>query len=212
MNLLRKLSLADLFTLLNASLGLFAAVLAMRGDVETALRLVLFAGVADGMDGVVARRRSSSSFGENLDSLADAVTFCAVPALLVSGSLAGQVAGAVFLLAGLLRLARFNVSGMEDTHFEGLPSTGAGLTLVALMMVGVPGWVVPIAAAALSLMMLSTLPYWKPRGPRAVPLGLFLVLAAALPGVLDGALPVLLLALLLVYAGSGAVEKIRGSA
>lgn len=211
MNIHRNLSLADLFTLLNASLGLSAAMLAMRGDVETALRLVLVAGVADGMDGLVARRRNSSAFGENLDSLADAVTFCVVPALLISESLVGEAVGIVFLLAGLLRLARFNVSGMEEDFFEGLPSTGAGLMLVVFLMVGVPAGVVPVAAVVLSLLMLSTLPYWKPRGPPAVPLGLVLALAAALPAALNGALPALLLGLLLAYGVSGPVSTLRRS-
>lgn len=196
-------SAADLFTLLNSVLGFYAVVLVARGDVDGAVRMVLVAGVADGMDGLLARRGRSSSFGENLDSLADVVSFCVAPALLLSGSTAGFAAGAVFLLAGLFRLARFNVTGLRDGFFDGLPSTGAGLTVATSLLAGVPSGVAVLLALSLSPLMASRLPYWKPRGPRSVPLGATLLAAAALPLSLGGIFPKLLLTLLLGYAASG---------
>lgn len=209
MSLHRELSYADLFTLLNASLGLYAATLLAAGEPETALRAVLAAAVADGMDGLLARRGRSSSFGDNLDSLADAVTFCAVPALALStGTTAGLIAGAAFLLAGLLRLARFNVEGMKDGYFDGLPSTGAGLLVTTALLVDLPGTASILLALAAAPLMLSTLPYWKPRGPRAVPLGAVLLLAAAAPTALRGLFPALLLALLALYGISGPVDRL----
>lgn len=164
------------------------------------------AAVTDGMDGIVARRGRSSSFGENLDSLADAVSFCTVPALLVADTLLGAAEGLLFLLAGLLRLARFNVE-IPETGFQGLPSTGAGVVLVLTMVSGY-GYLAPLIAAATAPLMVSSLPYTKPTGYRAVPLGVLLVLAAAFPGTALSIFPRFLLLLSLIYVATGPVEHL----
>ncbi len=73
----------------------------------------------------------NSEFGAQLDSLCDAVTFGAAPAVIVwrfSDLLPHRLSwaiGVVFALCVLIRLARFNVETEEnDSHdkFDGLPS------------------------------------------------------------------------------------------
>lgn len=124
--------LPGLFTTGNLAAGVLALAAVARDRYELAAWLVLTAVVLDGLDGRVARAlRVESDLGRELDSLADLVSFCVAPSFLfyaraLSGSgVIGLAAVLVMVLAGALRLARFNVEGPPD-YFVGLPTTAAG--------------------------------------------------------------------------------------
>jgi CDP-diacylglycerol--serine O-phosphatidyltransferase len=100
------------------------------------------AAIFDTFDGLVARlMHATSEFGKEYDSLADVVTFGAAPAVLVYswalnqwGRLGAGIAF-LFLVAGSLRLARFNVMAAKTDHryFVGLPIPAGALTLAAII-------------------------------------------------------------------------------
>ena len=71
-------------TLGNLFFGVFAIVAASRGDHERAVWYILIGAMCDAMDGRVARATNTGSrFGEELDSLVDALSFGLAPALLM---------------------------------------------------------------------------------------------------------------------------------
>lgn len=125
------------FTLLNLFFGVFAIVAASRGNYEIAATYIVLGGVADAIDGRVARAtQSGSRFGAELDSLVDAISFGLAPALLMFFAVFNQhgyewIFCFVFTMCAVIRLARFNVeqAGRAKSHFNGLPSPMAGLTL-----------------------------------------------------------------------------------
>lgn len=96
----------------------------------------IFVGMAfDALDGYVARLlKQTSKFGAELDSLCDAITFTVAPVFIML-SLTNVFLlrflwgiGVLFMLSGLLRLARFNVeTEADDAHdwFRGLPTPAA---------------------------------------------------------------------------------------
>lgn len=129
--------LPSAFTLGNLFLGIWAMVSASRGEFLLAAWLIALAGVADMLDGRVARFTSTGSeFGEELDSLVDAVSFGVAPALimyflfLADGVWSWTVAF-LYVAGAIIRLARFNVeqAGTAKVAFHGLPSPAAGMTL-----------------------------------------------------------------------------------
>jgi CDP-diacylglycerol--serine O-phosphatidyltransferase len=125
------------FTLFNLFCGIFAIVLSSRGDFDLAARFIVLGGVADAMDGRVARATGTGSkFGEELDSLVDAISFGLAPAMIMYFAVLSQTNWQwllvfIFASCAVMRLARFNVeqAGRKKTHFHGLPSPAAGLTL-----------------------------------------------------------------------------------
>ena len=149
--MLRDYRAADLITLANAAAGM-AAVLVMMSYLITAedwrvylsLTLVAVALLFDIADGRVARRRSEHSpFGQELDSLADIVSFGVAPAALGYGlGLRGSfdiVILIFFVACGISRLARYNVTASQLSddsgkvkYFEGTPIPSS-LVLVALL-------------------------------------------------------------------------------
>ena len=78
------IALPNGFTLANLFFGIFGIVAASRGDFDAAARFIVFGGIADALDGRIARAtKSGSRFGEELDSLVDAISFGTAPALIM---------------------------------------------------------------------------------------------------------------------------------
>ena len=71
-------------TLFNLFCGIYAIILAIRGQFAAAPAFIVLGGVADTLDGRVARATGTGSrFGEELDSLVDAISFGFAPAMIV---------------------------------------------------------------------------------------------------------------------------------
>ena len=126
--------LPNLFTLAALFGGFYGIVMAMNGRFDLATTGIFAAMVLDSLDGRVARMTGTqSAFGEQMDSLADMVSFGAAPALLAyEWALRplgrwGWIAAFVYCACAALRLARFNVNtGVVDKRFfQGLPSPAA---------------------------------------------------------------------------------------
>lgn len=115
---------------------------------RAALYLV-FALLFDMLDGRVARMtKTQSSFGLQIDSLADVISFGVAPALMVykwslyQRGLGGVIACFVFAAAGAVRLARFNVLSMDESgkpqkpgkYILGLTVPGASGILISIVI------------------------------------------------------------------------------
>ncbi|MCM2336737.1 CDP-alcohol phosphatidyltransferase family protein [Cognatilysobacter tabacisoli] len=154
-SMLRDFHLADWFTLANAFCGTGAIFAAMRflqdggasdkgvNDLLIGMALIPLAFVFDAVDGRVARwRKSASTLGRELDSLADVISFGVAPAALAyaCGLQGGWdwIVLSYFVGCGVSRLARYNVtaeqlSGDEGKvkYFEGTPiPTSLALVIV----------------------------------------------------------------------------------
>ena len=148
--------------------GMFSLILTYRRLFLPSALVLVMAVFFDYMDGKVARSLGgSSAFGEELDSLADALSFGAAPAFLiyaryvgVEGGMPGALGTAFFALCGVLRLARFNVAHVTGP-FQGLPIPAGGMTLASLVIGDIPltPALAVAAMAALGVLMISSVPY-----------------------------------------------------
>jgi len=128
--------LPSAFTMSNLFFGFYAIVAATRGDFEWAGWFIVWAAVTDLLDGRVARfTRTGSAFGEELDSLVDAISFGVAPAFIMYTLYFSNdwnwVLPLVYVMAVVVRLARFNMEqeGEAKRHFHGLPSPTPGMIL-----------------------------------------------------------------------------------
>ena len=177
------------FTALSLLLGVGSIVTGQLGDLELAGWMIVWCGLLDVLDGVAARLlKATSDFGAEFDSMADLVAFGVAPSMLVlqAGMEIGGVSldtGAfwvllvsvgVFVLAGAMRLARFNLTTDKPRTgwFLGLPITAAGGGLVStgvILLVRYPDIAetmplhlyLPIAMFVLALGMISTIRFPK---------------------------------------------------
>ena len=123
---------ANIVTLTGLGCGVLSIYFAITQNFRAAIIAMLWAVLMDWFDGLVARRQPNRSethklFGAQMDSLVDIVTSAAGPAILLLS--VGQFSpwfypGALaIIMAGVLRLAYFNVYGHDEN------GTHAGLTI-----------------------------------------------------------------------------------
>ncbi|OBZ75529.1 CDP-diacylglycerol--serine O-phosphatidyltransferase [Grifola frondosa] len=150
-SLVRNFRLADLVTIANGICGSFSIFMSAKylltNDEDYLWSALVFpvAGLMfDFFDGKVARwRNETSMLGQELDSLADLISFGVAPALLAFAvglrTYLDTVVLTGFICSGLARLARFNATVAlvpKDTkgkavYFEGLPiPSSLGLVFV----------------------------------------------------------------------------------
>ncbi len=203
--------LPSLVTILNAVFGFAAIVFAAEGaTVSTGLHsplhhipfltfgpttyfaisgyMVLFAMIADMLDGQLARRvKGTSSFGGQLDSLCDIISFGVAPAFLMLKILESELravgfadesflrrfiwmTAAAYISCAAIRLARFNVENEEDESahmsFLGLPTPAAAGVIVSLVIFHEETFrtlaiicALPFLALGMSILMVSRIPY-----------------------------------------------------
>ena len=164
--------LPHLFTLGNAFFGFASVVFASRDEWVAAAYCILLGALMDSLDGRVARFVGiASELGVQLDSLADAISFCFAPAFLAySWHLErigpfGILAASVFMFAGLLRLARFNlISPQQNIYFLGLPTTIAGCFLTVILLnarhvIQISPVVLIFLLCFLAALMVSSIPF-----------------------------------------------------
>ena len=218
--------LPSLFTVGNMLCGFAAVLYAIHYQLERACWLILLAGLLDGLDGRIARlTRTTSEFGKEYDSLADVVSFGIAPAVLAyqwglhGAGRWGWAATFLFLVAGSVRLARFNVkAGLADRRFfVGLPiPAGAGALTLMVLVDPEPLADQPQAVAAsffvflVSVLMVSTIQYrsfkeWNLR--RRLPATAFFVFALILAVFVFTPLPAMAL-LCAAYLVGGPVEML----
>jgi len=162
-----KKHIPNFITLLNLLSGLVAIIFALKGDLAFASFFILLGILFDFFDGFAARLLNvSGELGKQLDSLADATTSGAAPAMIMYklleqsqeqtawyqefSSAVGSwlptddtaiyyfpFIGLLIALAAVYRLAKFNIDTRQTSSFIGLPTPAAALIIAALPLIQV---------------------------------------------------------------------------
>lgn len=121
-------NIPDYISIGNALSGVLSIFMALEGYYLVAACLILLGAIFDLFDGRVARKLNmASEFGVQLDSLCDVVSFVVAPAIFAFAVMGEEwyvkLILAFYVVAGVLRLARYNVTGTTDggKYFEGVP-------------------------------------------------------------------------------------------
>ena len=135
--------LPSIFTLINLFLGFIAIINIQQGNYSISCYVILAASTFDSIDGKLARMLGiPTNFGKEIDSLADMVSFCLAPSLLVYAlytqnmpGISGEVIASVPLIMGAIRLARFNtIEDKPSDSFIGLPTPVNALAIASLVL------------------------------------------------------------------------------
>jgi CDP-diacylglycerol--serine O-phosphatidyltransferase len=145
----------NLFTLGNVAMGILGLVFIAKEEMVLAVYCVVIALILDFFDGFVARLLSvQSKLGGELDSLADMITFGALPGMILFQmisisrgiyfteialwSTADYLNCSVALLvpmAAAYRLAVYNLDDTPRPHFLGLPTPAMCITVVSIPLI-----------------------------------------------------------------------------
>lgn len=178
-----RILIPNMITLLALCAGLSAIRMAFEGRIDVAVYLIIVAAFCDMLDGRIARMiKGTSKFGAELDSLADFLSFGAVPVVVLylwgmnqAGPIA-WIAVLVFAICGALRLARFNVQSEDENRpawmadfFTGVPIPAAAILVLLPIylehLLGTRAFLPPIVVvgyvAAIALLMVSRIPVYS---------------------------------------------------
>ena len=160
MNIFKLIKLPDIISLLSVAFALLSIFSSIQKEFTSALFFMLASVIADYADGMVARAiKRTGNFGKEIDSLADVIAFGVAPAIfgymVLGRDLFTMAALIVFTCAGLLRLARYNISSPSD-YFEGLPIT-ASILLISLSYFFLPLNLLPYTYLLVAALMISSI-------------------------------------------------------
>ena len=141
---LKRAFIPNVATVFNMFLGFLAITLILNGEPIKAGWVMMVGVLFDVIDGKLARLLGlTSRCGTEFDSLADTISFCAVPSVLIYSvyveglpNILGAVISFMPLVFGTIRLAKFNIDSEDDPkpYFTGLTTPLAAITIVGFML------------------------------------------------------------------------------
>ncbi len=136
-------TIPNILTSSNLFFGCSALVSLQKGDWPWCIAFIVLAGIADFLDGFVAKRmKLSSDLGVQLDSLSDVVSFGVVPSMICFQIMSRELPQSTLLpylsfvlaLMAAFRLARYNISSSASSYyFSGLPVPSNGFFFAGLL-------------------------------------------------------------------------------
>ena len=211
--------LANAITIGNILSGFISIIFTLSKDYSNAALAIFAALLFDGLDGRVARfLNNDSEFGRELDSLSDVVSFGVAPAILVytttisSVNALGVAAAASIVVAGAIRLARFNIlKGLK--YFVGLPIPVAGvfISLLIYTETKIAPKTFAVLVIIIAYLMISKIKYPNfKQNIRSRNLGIFLLVFALFIGIVLAVQPdKILVAPFLFYIAAGPVLEMK---
>ena len=139
-----KYFIPNILTLTNMFLGFLSIGLILNGQPLKAGILIIIASILDAFDGKIARLLGiESRFGVEFDSMADTISFCVVPSILIYSlyidglhPLIGSAISFLPLMFGTIRLAKFNIDqelGKLKNYTIGLTTPISTITIFAYL-------------------------------------------------------------------------------
>lgn len=169
-------AISDGISLMNMLCGFISILLAINHNFELSAILMIIAIMFDSVDGWVARkinRNDKLKFGQNIDSLSDAISFGAAPAVFLytisstiphNLSILPAIISLLIVACGVLRLTRYNaIADYIQTHdFIGFPIPGIAIILATFYLSGLFNiYIALILMTIVSLLMISNVTYPK---------------------------------------------------
>ena len=195
-NIQNFLAISDLVSLLNMSSGFLSIICSINQNFELAAILMFIAIIFDSIDGWVARktnRNDTLGFGKNIDSLSDAISFGAAPAVFIYTSINTTslplqslviLVSLLIVVCGVLRLTRYNVIAdhVNISGFIGFPIPGISLIIAAYYLSGLYNpYIALLLSIIVSLLMISNIKYPKFSNKPIITVSFILIILIILP-------------------------------
>lgn len=216
----KRLSCADFFSLINAIFGFFSIIVLLSSlipeqyKIRISLTFILLALLADGLDGIIARKTRRSEVGEHLDSMADMTSMGIATSVFVYLSYHNFVINSIyshiyllialifFVSAAIIRLSSF-YKMKKEKYFIGLPAPASSIILLMLAYIQVNFIIILPFIVIISAAMICNISFPKP-ALRLDFIAAFLILLTLILGnIFYYIAPVLLLIAMIIYAIGG---------
>ena len=221
-SMINLLSIADVISITNAIFGILAILFLLpigtceEFQLRASFSFILLALLADGLDGIVARKTGKSNIGEYLESMADMTSLVIAPAVFIYftySDLIGYsfyryiyllIALILFLSFGIIRLASFHLM-KKERYFIGLPASASTILLLILAYFEVEFVYILPAVIIIGAAMASDIKFPKPRIRINTIATILILLTLVMDKSYYGIAPLLLFIAIILYAIGGPI-------
>lgn len=218
--MIKLLSIADVVSLTNAILGFLSIIMIFLGEIRFSFSLILLALLADGLDGIIARKTRHSELGEYMEAIGDMISLGIAPAVFVYSNYNIAVSECiywhslliivliVFLSFTIVRLASFHII-KEKTFFVGLPASASAIMILVMAYFNIEVVYVLIVIVIISLMLISNVRFPKPTLKINAIAAVLIVLTIIVGKNFGGIAPILLLLSIITYSLAGQIYLLK---
>ena len=222
--MLKLLSVADVISITNAIFGILAVLFLFSSlttcedfRIRASFSFILLALLADGLDGIVARKLGKSEIGEYLESMADMTSLVIAPGAFIyyvysSSEIFGfyrhlylLFALVLFLSFGIIRLASFHLM-KKDKFFVGLPASASTIILLIIAWFRVEFIYILLAVVIIGAATVSNIRFPKSGIRINAIASILIILTLIMYNSYYGIVPLLLLSAILIYAIGGPIH------
>lgn len=214
-SMIKLIRVADIISIMNASFG-FLAVLVLLLDaglsfdmqIRFSVSFIFLGLLADGLDGIIARKKGKGDLGEYIESMSDMSSMVLAPSMVILFIYQRGISYVhltlllviimLYVICGLIRLAAFHPLKNQKA-FLGLPASAATITLLLVgVFYGTFFYILPIMFI-ISLLMVLPVPYPKPTGKMNAIAAVLIIICLIFWDIFFTIGPTLLLLSLLLY-------------
>lgn len=218
--MIKLLSMADVVTLSNAIFGFLAILMIFLGEIRISFSFILISLLADGFDGIIARKIRKGDLGEYMEAMADMVSLSVAPAFFVYNIYNNNVSNCIyyhsllvfililFLSLSIIRLASFNIF-KEKKYFIGLPASAGTIVILILSYLRLEFFYILICIAIISIAMVSSLRFPKIGIKTQITAVILIILTIIIGKTYYGIAPILLFIAVVVYTLAGPLYVIK---
>jgi len=218
--MIKMLSFADVVSLTNACFGFLAIIMASLGEIWFSFSFILIALLADGLDGIVARKTGHSELGDHMEAMADMLSLVIAPSVFVYSiyhdavlrynyyNIYLLVTLILFLSLSIIRLSSFSI--MKDKKvFIGLPASISTIIIIILALFEIELlYILPIIIFT-SFAMISNVHFPKPGLKIDIIAGLLIILTLIFGKEYYGIVPLLLISTFVTYTILGPLYLLK---
>lgn len=213
-SMISLLSIADIISLLNANLGFLSIIMAFSGQLRLALFFVLLALLADGLDGIVARKTKHGVLGEHFEAMADMVSMGLAPLVFVYATYQNEISSCVyfqiyfyvavilFISLSTIRLSSFHVL-KDKKFFIGLPASAGTIIILVLSLLKINYIAEILLILLVALFMVSPIKFPKTGLKINSIATVLIILTIIFEKSFSNAAPIILLVAILIYVTGG---------
>jgi CDP-diacylglycerol--serine O-phosphatidyltransferase len=216
--MINLLSIADIISIANSILGFLSIVMIFLGETFLSFSLILLAILADGLDGVVARKTKHSDLGEYMEAMADMISLGIAPSVFVYSNYINNIMISesiywhgllviiliVFLSFSIIRLASFHII-REKKFFIGLPASASTIIIIILTYLNIEFIYIFPVIFIMSLAMISNVRFPKSTLRINAIATIFIIFTIIIGKNFDSIFPKLLFLLIILYALAGPI-------
>ena len=179
-SMIKLLSFADTISITNAIFGILSIIFLFSNLIDSqdlrfriSFSFILIAIVADGLDGIVARKIGKSEIGEYLEAMADTTSLVIAPAIFIYFIYSDVTSCCIykniylffalilFLSFGIIRLASFHIL-KNDKFFVGFPAPAGTILLLIFSYLKIDFIFILPAVIIIGAVMVSNIKFPKP--------------------------------------------------